>query len=73
MLTSSYHVDHHAQRDGRRYVRERHVEGDGTVHEYLYLAADGTDYQAILDARAASILAMLADAEFAALIGEDTE
>ena len=65
MFTSTYTLDAHEQIDGRRYVRERHVEADGTEHVFDYLAAVGTDYDAVLAEHAAQLAQSLADAEYA--------
>jgi uncharacterized protein YyaL (SSP411 family) len=59
VLSSSYTVGH-AQRDGRRYVSERHETDDGQVIEQSYLAATDADYEAILQDHAAQIDASLA-------------
>lgn len=59
IVSSSYTVGH-AQRDGRRYVTERHTDDDGGVYEVEYLAPDGTDYQAVMQARATAITEQLA-------------
>lgn len=43
------------QADGRAYVRERHTDQYGIAHEVEYLAAAGTDYHAVMLARAQQI------------------
>ena len=67
IVSSTYTVGH-AQADGRRYVREQHTDSEGIVHSVEYLAALGTDYQAVADARAVSIAASLAEEEFEAIV-----
>jgi hypothetical protein len=64
---SSTHTVGHAQRDGRRYVTEAHTDNTGTVFAVEYLAAVGTDYVAVRDARATAISDQLAEAEARAL------
>ncbi len=66
-IISSTHTVGHAQRDGRRYVRESHTDNTGAVFLAEYLADQGTDYVAVRDARAASISDQLAEAEAQAL------
>jgi len=68
-IVSSTHTVGHAQVDGRRYIIERHTDSAGVVHEVEYLAAVGTDYVAVRDARAVQIADQLAEAEAQALIG----
>jgi predicted lipoprotein len=63
IVSSTYEVGH-AQADGRRYVVELHTDSAGTVHRVEYgPMADGTDYAAIMTARAAQISQQLADQE----------
>lgn len=69
-IVSSTHIVGHAQADGRRYVTERHTDDAGVVHLREYLAAEGADYVAVRDARAAQINADLAEAEAQALFGD---
>lgn len=61
-MTSTYTLGPE-QIDGRREVVETHVDGSGNVHEARYLADDGTDYAAVMTARAAAIEAKLAAGE----------
>lgn len=51
------------QADGRAYVRERHTDDYGIAHEVEYLAPPGTDYQAVMFARAPRITADLRQGE----------
>lgn len=51
------------QSDGRAYVRERHTDDLGAVHEVEYLADPGADYQAVMLARAPRITADLRQGE----------
>lgn len=63
VVSSSYSVGH-AQADGRRYVVELHTDSTGFVHRVEYgQMADGTDYQAIMEARAVQISEQLAQQE----------
>ena len=61
-MTSTFFVGHE-QKDGRRYVTETHALDSGDVKNVEYLASPGTDYQAVMDARAASILADAIESE----------
>ena len=63
IVSSTYEVGH-AQRDGKRYVTEYHTDSTGFVHRIEYgPMADGTDYQSIMQARAAQIAEQLAQQE----------
>lgn len=62
MLTSTYTLDNHTQHDGRIYVFERHVDENGNVYAWDYLAAVGTDYNAVLAEHASILEAQLAAA-----------
>ncbi|MFZ3046499.1 MAG: hypothetical protein WA151_11335 [Desulfatirhabdiaceae bacterium] len=55
IVSSSYVVDQTPQADGRRWVKETHIDSVGKSHYAEYLASEGTDYQAVLEARAANI------------------
>lgn len=64
IVSSSFSVGH-AQADGRRYVREEHVDHLGAVHAREYgPAPEGTNYAALRDAYAVMLAAALADGEF---------
>lgn len=69
VATASYVVDAHAQRDGKRFVTEYRTLTSGVSLPPLCYGpmADGTDYQAILDARTVQINQQLADEEAEAL------
>lgn len=54
-IVSSTHTLGHAQRDGRRYVTERHTDHTGRVHVREYLAAPGVDTDALMAAQAAAL------------------
>lgn len=62
-IVSSTHTVGHAQRDGRRYVREVHTDQAGSQHHAEYLAANKTDYAAVMAARAAKIDAVIVETE----------
>ena len=61
-LVSSKAITEHAQKDGRRFVREQHTDDTGEVHEAYYLAAVGTDHSAVMRARVPQIEAQIAEA-----------
>lgn len=56
--------DNHIQRDGRRYVTERHTDHVGVEHLHVYKSVDGADYQAVAQARVTKIEQALAESEF---------
>lgn len=60
----------HQAGDGRHYVTEAHTDGVGEVHRAEYLAAAGTDYVAVRNARALVIAEQLAEAEAKALAND---
>lgn len=63
IVSSVYEVGH-AQRDGKRFVVELHTDSAGKVHRIEYgPMPDGTDYQGIMEARAAVISEQLAAQE----------
>ena len=62
-IVSSTFVLEHAQKDGRRHVREYHTDEKGVVHEAGYLADVGTNHKAVMLARVPGIEAQLAEAE----------
>lgn len=62
MQASSYVVGHN-QKDGRRFVIERHTDDAGLEHVVEYGPTDSVDYQTTLLARAAQMDADLADHE----------
>lgn len=74
MQSSTYALMGPAERDGRQYVRETHVDAAGVTHVREYRAPAGwtaTEYSARLVASAAAIDADLAAKEAAALIEQD--
>lgn len=69
IISSTYSLGH-LQANGTRYVTETHTWDSGlppTVIEYGPVP-DSTDYQAIANARAAQIMASLAEQEAEALL-----
>jgi hypothetical protein len=68
-IVSSTHVVGHAQEDGRSYVTETHTDDAGAVLNVVYLAAVGTDYVAVRDARALTLSEQLAEQEASDLLG----
>lgn len=69
-IVSSTYALGHAQRDGRRYVQERHLHSDGRTIEREYGPVDekAVDCQAVADAYARLIDAALADTELRQII-----
>lgn len=69
-ITASTYAAGHAQRDGTRYVRERHTHSDGRVIEREYGPVDAAkiDCQAVADAYARRLDAALADQELQAIV-----
>ena len=63
IVSSTYVADAHVQKDGRRFVVESHTDSVGGIHTTHYLAPIGADYQALANARAATIAASLAEQE----------
>lgn len=73
-VVSSRFVLEHVQIDGRRYVQEYHTDDQGVVHkEGYYLAAVGTDYNAVMLARAPQIEWQLVEAEIAQERADDED
>lgn len=69
IVSSTYTIDAHTQRDGSRYVVERHTDDAGRVYQAgPYLVADESLVAARLAARAAEISDQLAEAEAQALL-----
>lgn len=64
MIVISVVVEDAPQRDGRRYIRERHTDHVGVAHERSYLAEAGQVIDLV--ASAALITTGLMDAEIAA-------
>lgn len=55
----STYIEGPPQVDGRRYVRERHVDESGQVYEFEWLGSQAA--QPVLDARAAKLDALIAE------------
>lgn len=55
IVSSVLDVEDHAQVDGRTWVREVHTDHLGLEYVYSYLAVDGTDTNAVMNARVATI------------------
>ncbi len=70
MITQSSIIEDSIQIDGRRQIRERHVDHLGQPYDYSWMAEAGQDVEAVLPARAAQIEADLAAAEIAANLAE---
>ena len=62
-ITASQIVEDRLQRDGRRAIRERHVDSLAGVHEVAYLAEAGVDASTVMAARVASLETGLAEGE----------
>jgi hypothetical protein len=69
-LTSSYTVEH-AQSDGRKWVREKHVDAFAREHFRTYLSTDAMDKDAILAAHAVQIEDSLKTQEAQECIDQD--
>lgn len=67
-IVSSETVSASVQRDGRRYVLERHIDHLGAIHERTWLAGAADNLVAALSAYAATLLNILRDREIAANI-----
>lgn len=55
-MISSY-TEGPLQQDGRRYVKETHIDDNGTVYEYEWLGSQ--DAQPVVDARAVKLIELL--------------
>ena len=64
IINSTFTPDAHLQKDGRRYVTERHVDHLGVEHLFVYKAAANADYAAIMAARVPRIEEAIAESEF---------
>ena len=72
IVSSSYAIDAHAQRDGSHWVKETHTSSDGRVFAPIYLLGSGQgDAEAIarMNARVNEIDAILAAIESESLLG----
>jgi hypothetical protein len=67
-ITSSSVTVEAAQKDGRKWVHETHVDNIGLQWWFDYLTAPGTDVNAVLAARAPVLAQQLVDQEVAANI-----
>jgi len=63
IASSSYTLDGHDQKDGRKYVRESHTDHLGVVYAREYLAPVGADYSTLLADYAAALAAALRDGQ----------
>lgn len=71
MIVNSTFQMGHLQKDGRRYVVERHVDSIGAVHVREYLAGQDADHQAIMDSAAVVISDLLGHAELMTALASD--
>lgn len=69
-IVSSRIAADHAQRDGRRWVTERHLDNAGAERLVTYLAEAGADTAAPMTARAAQIAVDIAADEIARNVDE---
>lgn len=67
-IVSSETVSTSTQRDGRRYVLERHTDHLGAIHERTWLAGAADNLAAALSAYASTLLDILRDREIGANI-----
>lgn len=65
-IISSAIIEDAIQHDGRRSVRERHIDSEGRVYDVMYLAEAGAAIADMLPVRAAQLDAQLVDEELAA-------
>jgi hypothetical protein len=71
IVSSTFTQDAHTQRDGGRYVLERHTDDAGKVYQVgPWVAPEGMDVQARVTARAAEINDQFAEAEAQALLND---
>ena len=68
ITSSTYTLDDHTQADGRTFIYESHAGSDGVVYPVSYLAAVGTNYTAVMNARAVQLSEQLAQEEFERLL-----
>jgi hypothetical protein len=69
IVSSTFTQDAHTQKDGGRYVVERHTDDAGKVYQVgPYVAPVGFDVQARVASRAVEISEQLAEAEALALM-----
>lgn len=66
-IVSSEIIEDSPQVDGRRAIRERHVDSHGTPHDVDYLADADADLDAMLSLHAAGVAVQLAAAEVKAI------
>lgn len=63
-IVSTSVIEEPVQKDGRRYVRERHTDELGEVHEVSYLAESGGNALTVAQGRAALIDNQIKELEF---------
>lgn len=71
MIVSSTYTEGHRQADGRLYVLEKHIDGEGVAHSAEYLAGVGADREAVMTARAGVLSESMADTEADAVLARD--
>ena len=72
IVSSSYAMDAHTQRDGSRWVKETHVDSEGREQTCMYKLPSGqgsTEAQARMDARVSYLNEQLAEAEAESILG----
>lgn len=72
IVSSQYFPDAHTQRDGSRYVTEKHLDSMGQEHVFVYLGRDTMDYNSIMQTRIQQINESFAEQEFADNLANDT-
>lgn len=65
-MNSSYTIEHQ-QKDGRRWVNERHIDAAGEVFLWSYLANDKADKDQILADHATVLQTLITDDQLRAL------
>jgi hypothetical protein len=71
IVSSTYALDAAPQVDGRTYCTETHTDNVGIKHIVTYLAAIGTNYSAVMTARATQIAADLVAQDVARILNTD--
>lgn len=70
IVSSTFTLEEHPQKDGRTWVIETHTDQLGVPHYVRYLDTAGDDHTAIMNARVPSINADLINTELSANLAE---
>lgn len=71
-ITNSVIVEDRAQRDGRRWIRERHTDNAGVTHDIVYMAEEGANATTAMTARVATIVSQLETGEVDSIMARAT-